>query len=112
MITKTETLKTDLLSLQQIHCESCDKATPHKVVASHESRTEFENDDRLDIAMQIVRCETCDTVSFRELYASRGFHLENSQGVWVDPVTERLYSRTEIPKTRKLSADDSTGIFD
>ena len=112
MFTESETLKTDLLSLQQIHCGSCEKATPHKVVASHETKTEFENDDRLDIAMQIVRCETCETVSFRDLYASRGFHLENSDGVWIDPVTERLYSRTELATTRRLSADESTGIFD
>ncbi|MDO9419982.1 MAG: hypothetical protein Q7T66_04890 [Herminiimonas sp.] len=112
MKTTKEVLKTNLPAVQLIHCDSCEKSTGHKVVASHEARTVFENDDRLEIAMQIIRCETCETVSFRELYASRGFHEENSKGVWVDPVTERLYSRTEIATTRRLSADESTGIFD
>lgn len=109
---KTEVLKTELAGLPEINCSSCNQITNHRIIASYETRIEYENQDMENKAMQIVRCETCATVSFRELYAIRGFHEENSEGIWVDPVTEVLYPRPVNAENRRLSADESTGIFD
>lgn len=109
---KKVVLKTELAGLPKIYCSSCNQITPHRVIASHETRIEYENQDLIDRAMQIVRCETCETVTFRELYAIRGFHEENSEGIWVDPVTEILYPRPANVEHRRFSADESTGIFD
>ena len=62
--------------------------------------------------MQVVRCEAFEAVSFRKLTAVRGHHLENSSGVWVDPVTEIRFTRPASGDWRLLSPDESTGIFD
>lgn len=111
MNTNTEVLKTDLPGKPLIPCTSCEAVTPHKVIASHETEV-FVADDNLQTAMQIVRCEVCKMVSFRELYATRGFHEKNSAGVWVDPVSEFRYIRSSNSPNRRFNADESTGIFD
>ncbi len=121
MKTKIENLKTNLPGLHQIPCTPCGKNTPHKVVASHETyaeHTEFDECKKetclIDVvmdAMQIVRCDQCGTTSFRELKTVRGIDVENSHGVWGDPVTETLY-RPDNAKRRQLDADASTQYFD
>lgn len=121
MITKTETLKTDLPKIQPTYCEKCDQHTPHKVVASHETVTVFTEPDEntketlvIDVgtdAMQIVRCERCETVSFRKMQSIRGFHQESSKGIWVDPVYEMLYIPDHATR-RLLDVDDASEFFD
>lgn len=111
MENKTDLLLTDLPGLTPILCSSCGHITPHKVIASHVTRTIF-NDDSLDTAMQIVSCAVCETVSFRELYATCDHHQENSKGDWVELVTEIRYPRPVFGARREFSADESTGIFD
>jgi hypothetical protein len=109
---KTEYLKTELSERPLIWCETCNASQPHKIIASHFSHTQYV-DDKSDVAMQIIRCETCERVSFRSLSAGQGFHVKNSEGVWVDPVTEvRYVSRPLNNEWRVLSPDESTGIFD
>lgn len=118
---KTEKLRTDFLTLQQIHCDACNESTPHKVLASHETETEYtrfdESDHKtylLDVVFnweQIVRCERCEKVSFRSLEAVRGMHEENAAGVWVDPVYETRYSHVKESR-RLLDVEESTLVYE
>ena len=118
--TKSENLRTDLLTLQQIRCESCRKKTPHKILASHETVTKFSEVNEsgehalFEIAYdwkQIVRCEKCEAVSFRALDASTGFPVKNRDGVYVDLASETRYSPNKESR-RQLDVKESTLVYD
>lgn len=121
MITKTEKTKVNLPTLHKVHCDKCGQSTAHKVLASHETDTEYtefnESEQKtylIDIVvdvMQIVRCENCGTVSVRALQAVRGMHEQNSEGMWVDPLYETLY-RPDKSTRHRLGADQSSNIFE
>lgn len=96
--------------LHEIHCDTCEKSTPHKIVASHHTQIEYKSDD-LTSAKQIVRCENCEEVSFRTLRATRDHHEENSKGEWVYVVHE-VHHSSACGVPRQFSADESTDVFD
>ena len=110
MDTKTEELQTHLPGLHEIYCDTCEKSTPHKIVASHLTKIEFKGDN-LESAKQVVRCENCEDVSFRTLCSTRDHHEENSKGEWVYVVHEVRHSNA-IGERRQFSSDESTGVFD
>ncbi len=112
---KTEVFKANLPDLAIIPCALCGSDTYHKIVSSYEIETIYTEDqhltDDLFCAMQIVRCEQCEDVTFRELFAAAGCEVQNSQGDWVNPVTEFFYPRQVDAPQRQFDADESTYVF-